>query len=457
MGEEIKKDRAPWIVAGILMIAILVCVVFLAAWLLERRRGIDGVDADSLLSDEQITGAPEPTITQEKKTEYELVKTDVEVYRYLGDVYITQKDDRYGMSDLDGNRLVEPQYFKLVYFDQDWVSFEDVRGITFVYDRAGNLLYEYVCEAGKKTTGSGQRFNRAVFYRQGMKIEFDYNESDGYYGIHYYNAATNELIFELTDEMQDIPQGGWEDLLVTSSPDTSGTAVVIGGGGYHNAIYRVTKDGYTKEQYYENDVEVRLFNYSGHDVWNRSNLYNGWLLASMLEQRVELLGISEERTEILYNIHTRERVPLPEEYQERYGVFYQHSAGLYYGISGESYMDYKYNRADYVYYAVCHGSEKLSEEIYRWINFGEKYIIAGNYSFSHILDYEGNVLAEYRDIAFPFVDGRTLVCDETGAYYIDENLEKCTEYIMKKVDYCHPNFIRKGADCYLIKWNETEE
>ena len=444
MEEKRKKDRAPLIVAAVLFLALLICLVLLAVRLKARF-------AESAAEAEK---KKEIVQSMELDISFEIEETEMEVYRYLEDVYITRKKGLFGMSDLEGNCLVEPVYSSWVYSDRDWISFEDEKEVTYVFDRKGNLLYEYLCNPGPMTTEGGRNFYREVFYRQGMKIEFDYSDEDYYYGIHYYNAATDELIFELTDEMQELPSGGWEDFQVSSMPDETGMAIVIAGNGNENTIYRITKDGYTKENYDEEYVERRFYFYSSHGVWNETNQVNGWMLTTILEERGEILGYSEEWYEILFNVHTKERIVLPEEYQEWSGVLYEHSNGLYYGMSGESAYDYEEERTDNLYYAICHGSEKLTEEIYQWIDFGDTYIIAGNNSFSHILDYEGNVLAEYYDIAFPFVDGRTLVCDGIGAFFIDETLEKCSGYVMKGVDYCHPGYIRKGDKHYLIQWME---
>lgn len=402
---------------------------------------------------------PQPTEVPVKMMEEtcELVEIGVDVCRYLEEIYIIMNGDCYGMADLNGNILVEPDYNELVYYDGDWVCFENAEKKTHVYDHQGNLLYEYVCEAEPGTLEDGTVFYREICYRQGMKIMFDYNEAEEYYGIHYYNAESDELIFELTTRTSILEGNPYANLQVASMPDETGTAVVIAGDGCSNAIYKITRDGYTEETYTEPFVERRYFRYSLHDVWNRANLVDGWLITTIVEHRGELLDYSKERSNILYNIHTKERITMPEAYQDWCGEVYRNSAGIYYGISGESFDAYKNGVTDNVYYAVCRGNEMLTEELYQWIDFGEKYIIAGNNSFSHILDYEGKVLAEYLDVAFPFADGKTLVCDEKGAFYIDEELQRCSDYVLEDVDYCYPDFIRKGDSFYLIRQTKTEE
>ena len=384
-------------------------------------------------------------------TSYETVKTENEVCRYLENGYLIRRNDCYGLADFQGNVIIKPIYPNFTYQDEEWICFDDSDDVTHVFDYTGRELYSYVYYQGIMTTEQGQNFERNVFYRKGMKIEFDYNYEDAYYGVHYYNAETGELIFELTDEMLDLNEYPIRDFQISTLPNASGMAVVIAGDGFYNIIYRITKDGYTEEIYRENFVERRKFSFSDHEVWNGENLMNGWLITTVYEERGDLLDYAKEWYQMLYNVNTKECIVLPEEYQNLCGKFYRYSQGYFYGMSGESYEDYNNGETDYLYYAICKGNEKLTEEIYQWIRFDTKYIIAGNNSFSHILDYKGNVLAEYRDVAYPFVDGKTLVCDETGAYYIDENLYKCSDYVLKDVDYCHPDCIKKGDEYYLIQ------
>lgn len=414
----------------------------------------------SVTEQPQLTEVPMPTDVPVKlvETEYEITEFKYEVYRYLGDVYIIRNGKYFGMADTQGNILVEPGYEQWVYEDQDWVSFEDSGLVTHVFDRStGKELYTYNYYAGTMTTESGQQFDRTVFYRQGMRIEFDSNKPDFYYGIHYYNAETGALIFELTDEMCLTEENPKPDFQIATMPDATGTAVVIGGSGFYNTMYQITKDGYTEETYREEFLERRFFYFSDHSVWNRTNLYDGWLITTICEERGDLLDYTVEWMDILYNVHTKERLILPDDYQEWRGEFYQHSAGVYYGISGESSYDKAMGETEYLYYAICRGNEVLTPELYQWIRFDETYIIAGNNSFSHVLDYDGNVLAEYKDVAYPFVDGKTLVCDDTGVFYIDETLSRCSDYLMTGVDYCHPGFVCKGDKCYLIHQKNTED
>ena len=179
----------------------------------------------------------------------------------------------------------------------------------------------------------------------------------------------------------------------------------------------------------------------------------GWLRTDLMEYRGELLGYSTEWREVLYNIHTKEIVPLPEKYQ-RYSKYYWKFHGLYYGITRLTEDEYYNGASSELYYAICCGSKILTEELYSWIEFGERYIIAGNGTFAHILDYEGTVLAEYVDVAGTFENGRTLVYDGTGVYCINEELEQCSDYIItgENIFYCQPRTVVAREFCYMFEW-----
>lgn len=407
----------------------------------------------------KLTAVPEPTEVPARlaKETYQAVEVSYEICSYLETMYVIWKDSGYGLADLDGNIIVEPTYERWVHSDNECVAFEDSVGIVNVYDNSGKRLYRYVYDQGSKKTASGQQFYRAIYYRKGMRIEYDFNYDDGYYGVHYYNADSGDLIFELTDEMCLWTENPRPDFQIASMPDETGMAVVIAGDGIDNTIYKVTKDGYTEETYHEEFVERRLFYPSNHVVWDFAYLSDGWLVTSVCETRGDLLAYSNEWYQILFNIHTKERLEMPKQYQSWYGEYWINAKGVYYAISGESRYDYENDETDCIYYAICCGDKQLTEELYEWIDFGEKYIIAGNSSFSHILSYEGEVLAEYYDIAFPFVGGKTLVVDNRGqAFYIDEELCRCSDIIQENVDFCNTNYVRKGRRNVLIKKIQEE-
>ena len=377
-------------------------------------------------------------------------KVSCEIVRCLEEkVYVVVQEDAYGLTDMDGNWLVKPKYSGYVDFDEETVTFRGEKGERYLYDLAGNLLCEYQFFGGTYTTEDGIEYTREVYCTGNIRTEIDTGADGSYFQVHYYNMTTGELIFETNGLEYEVHS--------FSRPDHTGTAVVIAGIGYENTVYLITADGYTENMFWEPDVERRYYRFTENDVWSNTYLRDGWQRTLVEELRGGLLDYSTVYKETLYNVHTGERVTIPEKYQNYYGEYYQYTRGLYYGIAGESLTSYYEGTSDYVYYALCHGSELLSEEIYRWLNFGDTYIVAGNERFAHILDYGGNVLAEYRGIAYPFINGKTLVLDDTGVFFIDETLKPCTGYIMKDVSYIRANnYIYKDGEHYLITYPEGE-
>ncbi len=359
-------------------------------------------------------------------------------------------DGKCGIINQQGEWIVPPEYEYMSHAEDAWVCLEKADGYGYVFDSEGKQLYRYASKGTEHTTKDGIRYNRTSYYRYGMRIDLDIGITEKqYYGAHYYNAATEELIFER--------EGYYEDVGVPSLPDETGTAAVIVREYGETAVYKITADGYGREAFLE-PIAQRSYYDTAFISWRRSAMSDGWLRTDLMEYRGELLGYSTEWKEILYNIHTREIVPLPEKYQQ-YSKYYWKFHGLYYGITRLTAEEYYNGTSNELYYAVCCGSKILTEEIYAWIEFGERYIIAGNGNFAHILDYDGTILAEYADAAGTFEGGRMLVYDGRGVYCIDEELEQCSDYIITgtNIFYCQPRTVITGTSCYVFEWLSEQD
>lgn len=440
MKEKRQGERGAIIFVVILLVALVVCVVLLAGGM---KDGVEQIVRKSGKSRE-VTALTGETI-EIKKVDFCIQKAfDDDVFHVEG------KDGKRGLVDSNGNWLVEPEYEYLTGKCCHWYSFYNKNGDEkcYVFDKDGTLLYEYNNFIYSQKTKDGIEYYTWVGYRAGMRIEMDFPENaDNYYAVRFYNAETKELIFENSGTRR---QTG-----VTFMPNADGIATVIVGYSYQTTIYRITKDGYEAETFEETDVATRVYLPTWYEYEDQAELKDNIAKLYIKEYRGELFDYSEDSREVLFNIDTKEIMPLPEKYQN-YAMLYERDKGTYYGIARteEPFYDMEIKPA---YYAICDGSRILSEEIYRWIDFGEKYIIAGTDYFVHILDYEGNVLAEYEDVGAPFVDGKTLVCDGVGVFFIDENLNRCSEYLAKNVDYCYPRSYRKGNQEYLVIWNEHDQ
>ena len=151
---------------------------------------------------------------------------------------------------------------------------------------------------------------------------------------------------------------------------------------------------------------------------------------------------------------TGEVVFLPERYQNTYAAYYEGSKGLYYGISTLTESEYYGIYPEVMYYAICHGDKILSEEIYTWITFGENYILAGNESLGHVLDYEGKVLKEFANISSDYVGDKLILYSGVGVYLMDEELNIELDAILKTAYYLGPGYVWDGSRGYMIYQEE---
>lgn len=439
MEEKNKKEKAPLVVVAILIVSLLVCIATLVLRLAGRvsERNSTETQEDKLVVQEMISVTP-----TEVPKDYILKEVDYEiVYKLHENAFLIWNNGDYGMVNRDGEYLVFSRYEYVEYYDEEWVTFGNSNGSCAVFDTKGNLLADYQFE--QQVTVNDTRYWLYTCYLRGMKIEFFIGvEDDSCYGARYYNAENGKLIFEAI--------GTYEDIAVNSLPDETGTAVVIRCAVGENSIYMITKDGYTEKTVSVEDVEARDFYYSGYNNWIKESMSEGWFRTAVEERRAGMLEFHTDWREILYNIHTDEIVPLPERYQRTYADYYNMHKGQYYGISTLTEEEYYGEYPEVMYYAICQGSKVLTEEIYSWITFDETYILAGNEQFSHIFDYEGNLLAEYEQMGTAFVDGTLIVYDGSSAYLIDETLTKCTQTIAAEVEICQPGFVAFDGKNYLI-------
>lgn len=468
-----KQNAGPLIAAGILVILLIVCVILLIVRVSGRiEDGVEKWQEQKQLEQEKtptkaptatptvsptealveaVTETPveEPTIapteeaTQTAESEYTLKRVGYEVlYKLHDDALIIWKNGGYGIINGMGEIVVEAQYPYVEYYDEEWVTFSDEESMGYVYDTAGNLLYTYSLWQEGFFTENGTEYSVWTCYKRGLKTEMILGTTDTeFYGVRYYNAETNELIFEAV--------GYYEDIAVSSLPDETGTAVVIQNGDSEIIVNRVTKDGYETESRWYFDVDIREFYYSDFESWAQPTMSDGWLLTTLAESS-NAQAEEYEVVQALFDTKKFAIMPLPEEYQNAYADVYSERKGDYYAVSTLTEEEYYGEEPETMYYAVCYRNQKLTEEVYTWVAFEENYILAGNETEAHILDYNGKVLKEFYDMASAFVRGKLVVYDGNDVYLLDENLEYCSEALMSNVDYCMPGFVWKGIAGYLI-------
>ena len=470
-----KQNAGALIVAGFLAVMLIVCVVLLVVRLSGRIE--DGVEtwqeqkqmesekeptkpptvaptkAPTVLPEETPTTVPEeptetPTAvptetTGEPESEYNLKRISYEVvYKLSEDALLVWKFGNYGIVNGKGEPIVEIKYPYVEYYDEEWVTFSDDTTTAYVYDTKGNLLYTYTLWEDGLFTENGIEYTRMTCYKRGLKTEMVIGTEDNeYYGVRYYNAETDELIFEAV--------GGYEDVAVSSLPDETGTAVVIQNGESEIIVNRITKDGYTTDSRWYFDVDIREFYYSDFIGWTQPAMSDGWLFTTLCEIK-DADREEYEWVQAVFNTNKFAIMPLPEEYQNTYADIYTLFKGDYYGVSTVTEEEYYGEYPETMYYAICYRNQKLTEEIYTWMTFEENYILAGNETTGHILDYNGKVLKEYVNIASDFMNGKLVVYDGKDVYLLDEALEVCSGPITSDISYCMPGGVWKGLTGYLI-------
>lgn len=354
---------------------------------------------------------------------------------------IVKKDGKWGMVSVTGEVLVPLIYERYSYSDSTgWVEFEK-EGRFYVFDGRGNQVTVYDDKLGfRMKSEEAYLYRTATAYMSGMKITTTVPEmlEDDFYGVRYCSKKTGQELYRV--------EGGYEDVGIYTLPDETGRAVAIRGDGWTNTIYYITENGCeSRVMELPEGINGRWFDFLGDYTWADISLSNGWLKVYVCDAVPGLLRNKYEYYTAFLNVDTLELVPFPEEYQDAFTIY---DIGY-----GDAMAIRLYNEEDEYYrYAICKGSKKLTEEIYYWVEFGENYMTAGHDDGVDILNYDGEVLGTYWDVSGNFVNGKMLVYDETGVVFIDENLEICSDYIVKGiVDGCFSRGVIIDDKYYLLE------
>ena len=111
---------------------------------------------------------------------------------------------------------------------------------------------------------------------------------------------------------------------------------------------------------------------------------------------------------------------------------------------------YGAKKYDNEYYDLVKGYSIISTG-YEGLDFSDDtYIRAWKDGKCIFMDYNGKKIAEFEK-ATGVVNGKALVSDGTGLYYVDESFKKISEYIYKgKFDSFGTTYIIIDGKCYLI-------
>lgn len=377
-----------------------------------------------------------------------------------GKTFIVQKDGKYGVVKKDGSVVIPIKYEKYdihggiqfildniayVYSD-DWKLITEYKTKEIISDKEkynrqyilGNTAYETkLFNEYDRYWGNYDWADKTCYiyrsYYEGMIIEevpYLVDIGGNYSGCADYVTITNvltqkeifsgfgmayELITDCTGDGLYISTLNDEDIVLFTNDPTEESA-----GLYTNTtlMYRINKDGYEKTEITNID----------QDFFCEGSFYNnGWIKCFTYGLRT------------MYNINTQNGYQLSYYLEDE--IF-----SWYYG-KGEL---YGFNTCGTELFYLAKGDAILSNG-YEYLDFAhDKYIMAGKEGKCFYLDYNGKKVAEYKMSSY-FVGGKALVYDGTGLYYINESLDKISDYIYtEKFDTFGSNYIIIDDKCYLI-------
>lgn len=354
---------------------------------------------------------------------------------------IAKKDGKWGIISITGEELAPFKFNRYSFLDNTGTIELEKDGEFYVYDETGKLLRKYSDKLTfRQESEEAYLYRTAKAHMSDMIITTTIPEilEDDYYGVEYFSKKTMGVVYSAV--------GGYDEVGLFTFPDETGRAVAIQGNGRANSIYYITGKGCeSREMELPDGVNGRWFDFLGDYTWADISLSNGWLKVYVCDAVPSFLIDDYKYYNAFLNVDTLELVPFPEEYQ---GYFHIYNMGY-----GDAVALSEYNEGtEYYKYAICKGSKKLTEELYYWVEFGETYITAGHDNGVDILNYDGKVLATYWDVSGSFINGKMLVADEIGAYFIDENLKLCSDYVVRgEIDGCFSRGVIIDDLYYLIE------
>ncbi len=348
-------------------------------------------------------------------------------------IYLVKKDGMYGVIDFEGNVKIPFIYEDFKDVGNDECEFEK-NGVGYVYDDKCKLLFsynktevinnpdDYEFTKGDTTyTLYGSKYKDGKWVHDYYRIEKEYNKGMMLEIVPYLSIPIDwmghpldKFVFKKgnTDTIiasgfgrtyqnyYDIGNVWWNGISFASEYDDN-TAIAVEEDLVTNKTYIniVDKEKVKKvEMQIEAAIKPAYYAYGG-----------GWL--------------KDFEAGNLLNVNTGQIINMPYgRYAGNYAITYYYAGrGEYYAVSIDNGNTYD----------ICKGSKIMSKG-WKWVNFSDdKYIIAGNSTGEFVfMDYNGNKKASYKDSS-EFFDGKALVSDGTGIFYIDENLNKISDYIYK--------------------------
>lgn len=387
-----------------------------------------------------------------KYDDYDIVKLNghYDVVKMISEgKYLVVKDGLCGVIDANENLIIP------IIYNADNSKEVAVDEILLVKDNVGyvynsntlNLICRYLIEETiedssaykyEKITESSEYVNYPDNiikreYWQGMIIEtvecgwsMSSNGSSGVWNsvyVKFINARTGKNIVQGFGKSY-IPISGdnWNGIATSSKTnDHSAVAVIEDIENDKLFMYIITKDGCNGREISSNEVVGENVAYDNH--WIKMRGY-------IPEQ-----GYAWK----LMNVDTGHTYSMP--YNEFSSWYYGNDK--YYALSLEGSL-----------YNICYENRIISTQKYKFVNFtNDKILIAGDLNGECIfMDYSLNEKLRAKD-ASVYWNGKALVYDGIGVYYIDEFCKKTSSYLYKNtsIDYMSIGAFKAEGQWYIIK------
>lgn len=349
------------------------------------------------ITTQKPTQKPTETTTQkptESKKEYELSSKGYDfIVKWTDNLYITKTNNKYGVINEKGETVIPFNYDSIKISNESRSELALSNGNNcVVYDKNLKKVVEY--------TGHLNHFTNGMLIQRETIPGTDEEDPFPPLKLTIKNVYTGKVLF--TDTVHSYPSGVSDFELISKSnfdasimvwkmdPDSDydtdyqGTVTIVTPNG-NKKIDRKVSSSY--KSYYTNGVFYNLFSIDSGACYQ-------------------------------LNLNTNELYDVENNFSE---------CKDYYFGNGNTYAVTK----DGTNYTIYKGNKALTSKQYTWLEFDKNCIIAGDSTITHILDYNGKILKTFNDVDVDEYNGKRLVYDGVGVYYVDSSYNKVSDYIVE--------------------------
>lgn len=409
----------------------------------------------------------EDTENEEEIPAYEIIdgsNLSKQSYDYAFQVgtnsYLVQNGDAYGLVDYEGNEIVPISYSDYTIVGTNEIEFPD-GDKRYIYNTESNILvYEYVkyeTVERKELEVIQADDGQTITVIRGREVEEEYDSpvscnrsyqggllcetvevvaswerdpenpdlfgSSNHRKITYTNINTGKVVYSgyTGSWVWGTELVAYDERYMFSCNGTDGDAVVVEYSLQDGELYLVTigTDSYTRNKI--DDISY----YKGNMRYDKD-----WLLMPY--------------TESLINTRTMQRLTVPYKTEEVSRWYY--GSGEYYGLG--------IGTEDDVKYSMCKGDKVLVDDCISLGFISDTFKVYSKQSGEHVfIDNDGKEIMKVEDYS-GFINGKAFIYDGTGIYYVDEGLNKVSDYIYKgTVNGCGRGVVLLGERYYLLRQN----